>query len=109
MSRYQTLLEQYEKLKNEIEHERAMEKDRLVNLVAARVREVLEEFGLDFDVVPRGTSGSGKRKRPEPKYWNSATGQTWSGRGRPPSWMVGDDREQYRIPGSPDGQGEDST
>ncbi|KUY59002.1 MULTISPECIES: H-NS family nucleoid-associated regulatory protein [unclassified Burkholderia] len=107
MSRYQTLLERYEKLKSEIERERAIEKDRLENLVAARVRAVLQEFGFDFEVVPRKTRGLDRSKRPVPKYWNPATGQTWSGRGRPPVWMIGEDRERYRIPGSGDEQGDD--
>ncbi|WP_321798633.1 MULTISPECIES: H-NS histone family protein [unclassified Burkholderia] len=108
MSRYQTLLERYEKLKSEIERERAIERGRLENLVAARVRAVLEEFGFDFEVIPRKTPGFEKNRRPVPKYWNPVTGQTWSGRGRPPVWMVGEDRDRYRIPGTGDKQGDDS-
>ncbi|WP_196483995.1 H-NS family nucleoid-associated regulatory protein [Burkholderia territorii] len=105
MSRYRTLLERYEKLKSEIERERAVEKDRLENLVAARVRAVLQEFGFDFEVIPRNARALDRSRRPAPKYWNPATGQTWSGRGRPPAWMVGEDRERYRIPGTGDEQG----
>ncbi|NKE48635.1 H-NS histone family protein [Roseomonas frigidaquae] len=36
----------------------------------------------------------------EPKYRSPATGETWTGRGRPPEWMKGMDkaaREKFRI------------
>jgi DNA-binding protein H-NS len=46
----------------------------------------------------------GKRKpmkmvrRPvAPKYRNNVTGETWSGRGKPPKWMAGRDKAQFRI------------
>ncbi|WP_175892798.1 H-NS family nucleoid-associated regulatory protein [Burkholderia cepacia] len=99
MSRYRTLLEQYDKLKFEIEREMRAESERLEILVAARIREVLEEFGLAIDVMPRARQLPLRRERRHvaPKYWNPKTGQTWSGRGRTPSWIEGVDREQYRI------------
>ncbi|ELW9532547.1 H-NS histone family protein [Burkholderia cenocepacia] len=98
MSRYQKLLEQYEQLTQEIEREREAEAERLVNLVVERVRQVLAEFHLDIDVVPRAAQEPHRRKRPTPKYWNPETGQTWCGRGRMPLWLAGKDPERYRVP-----------
>ncbi|WP_174419457.1 H-NS histone family protein [Burkholderia diffusa] len=43
-------------------------------------------------------------RRAKAKYWNPKTGQTWSGRGRIPKWLVGRDLDAYRIAG-PTGQG----
>ncbi|MCA8023666.1 H-NS histone family protein [Burkholderia metallica] len=103
MSSYRTLLEQFDRFKvemeREMEREISQEKERVAALVATRVREVLEEFGLDIDVVPRDRYSTVARKKRiiAPKYWNPQTGQTWSGRGRTPQWIVGRDREQYRI------------
>ncbi|KWO52150.1 hypothetical protein WM28_11820 [Burkholderia ubonensis] len=100
MSRYRTLLEQYDRLKFQIEREMQMESDRVANLVANRVREVLEAFGFHMDVVPRSKEHmplATKKRSVAPKYWNPQTGQTWSGRGRQPRWLAGKDREQYRI------------
>ncbi|MCX7209982.1 MAG: H-NS histone family protein, partial [Burkholderiales bacterium] len=31
------------------------------------------------------------------KYRNNTTGETWSGRGKPPKWMAGHDKSQYLI------------
>lgn len=99
MSRYRTLLTQYDQLKFEIEREMRAESERLATVVAARVREVLEEFGFDIDVVPRNRNfrKASKGKSVAPKYRDPKTGQTWSGRGRAPIWIAGKDREQYRI------------
>ena len=32
-----------------------------------------------------------------PKYRNQATGETWTGRGKPPKWIQGQDRDQFLI------------
>jgi len=32
-----------------------------------------------------------------PKYRDPTTGATWSGRGKSPRWLLGKDREQFRI------------
>ncbi|WP_175837002.1 H-NS family nucleoid-associated regulatory protein [Burkholderia anthina] len=100
MSRYTTLLAQYDQLKFEIEREMQMEGDRVATLVATRVREVLEAFGFEMDVVPRSKQPmplATRKRTVAPRYWNPQTGQTWSGRGRTPHWIAGKDREQYRI------------
>ena len=37
------------------------------------------------------------RKPVAPKYKNNTTGETWSGRGKPPKWMAGHDKSLYLI------------
>ncbi|NCV85001.1 MAG: H-NS histone family protein [Oxalobacteraceae bacterium] len=37
------------------------------------------------------------RKPVAPKYRNDGTGETWSGRGKPPKWMAGRDKSQFLI------------
>jgi len=32
-----------------------------------------------------------------PKYRNPETGETWTGRGKPPLWIRDKDREQFKI------------
>ncbi len=36
-------------------------------------------------------------RRVPPKFWNPETGQTWSGRGRLPLWLVGKNIDEYRL------------
>jgi DNA-binding protein H-NS len=66
----------------------------------ARVREMIEEFGLTVqDVFPGRTSRASGRStgKVAPKYRDPATGQTWTGRGKPPKWIDGQNREQFLI------------
>jgi DNA-binding protein H-NS len=32
-----------------------------------------------------------------PKYRDPESGNTWSGRGKPPRWIAGQDRDQFLI------------
>ena len=50
--------------------------------------------------------GSGKGRRGKsagtgikvaPKYRNPATGETWTGRGKPPKWIQGQSRDSFLI------------
>ncbi|MFP3741092.1 H-NS family nucleoid-associated regulatory protein, partial [Burkholderia sp. SIMBA_019] len=42
--------------------------------------------------------GRPPKKAPLPaKYQDPKTGNTWSGRGKPPKWIVGKNRERFLI------------
>ena len=49
--------------------------------------------GTKTPKAKRATAG----KKVAPKYRDSATGQTWTGRGKAPKWIDGQDRTQYLI------------
>lgn len=38
-----------------------------------------------------------ERRKPEPKYMNPETGQTWSGRGKTPTWLQGRRKSRFAI------------
>lgn len=38
-----------------------------------------------------------KGRKLEPKYRDPETGKTWCGRGKTPLWLVGKDKEQFKI------------
>jgi len=44
-----------------------------------------------------GKRGSGTGAKVAPKYRDIATGATWSGRGREPTWLRGKNREDFAI------------
>jgi DNA-binding protein H-NS len=44
---------------------------------------------------PRTTKG----EKVAPKYRNPETGDTWTGRGREPSWIKGKDRQDFALKG----------
>jgi DNA-binding protein H-NS len=97
MSTYKELLQQRENLEKQIQEARQRENQEAI----AKVRGLVADFELtaeDIFGTPRkaGKAGSTGQKVP-PKYRNSATGDTWTGRGKPPKWIEGQDRAQYLI------------
>lgn len=66
-----------------------------------KVRSLVTEYGLtESDVFPpargaRSTSTAGTKVAP--KYRDPATGATWTGRGKAPKWIEGQEREKFAI------------
>ncbi|GAB3363259.1 MULTISPECIES: H-NS histone family protein [Giesbergeria] len=97
MSNYKELLKQREILEAQIKQARQAELAEAVE----KVRALVNEFQLtEQDVFPparsRGASTSAGTKV-APKYRDPATGQTWTGRGKAPKWIQGQNREQFAI------------
>ena len=95
---YQELLKQRDALELAIAAARAQELSDAIR----KARELVAEFGLSVqDVFPAGRSTSKVRKsagaKVAPKYRDPATGQTWTGRGKAPKWIDGQDRTKYLI------------
>ncbi|SDZ80904.1 MULTISPECIES: H-NS family nucleoid-associated regulatory protein [Acidovorax] len=95
MSSYKELLKQREDLERKINEARRNELSEAV----AQVRALVAEFGLTAqDVFPAGRARSASAgSKVAPKYRNPATGQTWTGRGKPPKWIQNENREQFAI------------
>ncbi len=99
MTSYKELQSQIERLQKEAEQARK-------NEIAAAIAEIHAKM-KDYDLSPEDLgfgAGAAKRKplkatrRPvAPKYRNITTGETWSGRGKPPKWMAGRDKAQFLI------------
>lgn len=101
------LLKQQDELSKRIQDARIKGRDAGIE----QIKQIMQELGItasmlgfyDVDHVPasKKTHASTFKQRRvfgpvEPKYRNPATGQTWSGRGRAPTWMV-EDRDEYLI------------
>lgn len=95
MATYRELLAQRQALDNQIDQARQRE----VSDAVAKVRSLVEEFGLtQADVF-----GSGRKARTQagrkvaPKYRDPESGLTWTGRGRQPKWIQGKNVNEYLI------------
>lgn len=82
------LIAQKAALEREIESRRTQEREEAV----ARVRAIMAEHGLTLaDLGQRQARGSSttaaKGSKVAAKYRNTATGDTWSGRGLQPKWL----------------------
>lgn len=95
MSSYKELMKQREALDQQISQARQQEMSSAV----AQVRALVAEFGLTAqEVFPSSRARSSTvGSKVAPKYRNPATGQTWTGRGKPPRWIQGQERDQFAI------------
>ena len=98
MASYKELVAQAEKLMRQAEAARKSE----ITLVVAEIRAKMAEYGItvaDLSAKVRAVKG---HKTLAAKYRNPANGDTWSGRGRVPKWLVaieaaGHKREEFAV------------
>jgi DNA-binding protein H-NS len=81
-SAYLDLLAQREALEEQIALARAAE----VGAALEQIRQLVADYELQDQRPPVLA-----------KYRNPETGDTWSGRGKPPRWIAGQDRENFLI------------
>jgi len=93
MPSYQEYQEQIAKLKELADKARRDE----ISEAKKRVQSLMSEYGLSITDLLEQKQPSKKRAAVDAKYRDTATGQTWSGRGRAPRWLDGKDKEAYRI------------
>jgi DNA-binding protein H-NS len=99
MTTYKQLVDQIEALKKQAEQVRKTELAQVIG----EIKEKMAAYGITVADL-RGGASKGKRSAVAPKYRNSKTGDTWSGRGKPPRWLVeaekgGASREKFLIKG----------
>jgi DNA-binding protein H-NS len=95
MTTYKELLQQREALESKI----AEARQREISQAVSQVRSLVAEFGLTAqDVFPTGKARSAASGgKVAPKYRDPATGKTWTGRGKAPKWIDGQDRAKFLI------------
>src|ERR1700744_4295927 len=97
MSQYADLKAQIAKLQAQAEEARRTEIDNVV----ADIRQKIAEYGLtpqDLGFAVAARRGRPPKKAPlPPKYQDPKSGNTWSGRGKPPKWIAGKNRERFLI------------
>lgn len=96
MTTYQELLKQRESLEKQIQEARKTE----LAATVATVRQLVQEYALtEADVFGshRSKQVTSEKRTVAPKYRNSVTGDTWTGRGKAPKWIEGKDRDQFLI------------
>ena len=86
------LLAQREALDAEIANIQRAEKSKIL----VQVRELVAAHGLTSQEV-FGGSKSVKTGSVAVKYRHPTTGQTWTGRGKQPKWIAGQDKAQFAV------------
>lgn len=95
MSTYKELTVQIENLQKQAAHARQSE---IANAIAD-IKEKMRDYGITMaDLGLTGAKKASKAKEPvAAKYRDSVSGATWSGRGKPPRWIAGQDRDAFII------------
>lgn len=94
MPSYKQLTAQLEKLHKEV----AAARDKEIAQTIAEIKDKIAEYDITAEELGFSSRVAAKRKKPMPaRYMDPKTGQTWSGRGRVPGWLVGKNRERFLI------------
>jgi len=94
MPSYKELIAQREQLDKQIKEAIALEKADGI----AKAKVIIEQYGLNaLDLFSRKAGAKSAGGKVAPKYRNSSTGETWTGRGKAPKWIEGRDRSSYLI------------
>ena len=98
MSKLQELIAQREALDKQIAETRKNELREAIRTVQALVAE-FDLTSADVFGNARTDKKADKRtgRKVAPKYRDPATGKTWTGRGRAPTWLEGKDKQKYLI------------
>lgn len=97
MSQYAELKAQIARLQAQADEARRTELGNVIE----EIRGKIAEYGLTAQDL--GFAVAAKRGRPPkkaplpPKYQDPKSGNTWSGRGKPPKWISGKNRERFLI------------
>lgn len=92
---YEDLMKQIEALQQQAEEARAREMEDAL----ARVRSIIAQYNLSPNEVfpPARGPRAGSGEKVAPKYRDPASGNTWTGRGKPPKWIQDKNREDFLI------------
>jgi DNA-binding protein H-NS len=98
MASYKQLTAQLEKLHKEV----AVAREKEIAQAIAEIKQKVAEYDLTAEELGFTTPRKPGRKAASAstsvaKYRNPKTGETWSGRGRSPGWLVGKNRERFLI------------
>ena len=97
MSQYAELKAQIARLQAQADEARRTELGNVIE----EIRGKIAEYGLtaqDLGFAAAARRGRPPKKAPlPPKYQDPKSGNTWSGRGKPPKWIAGKNRERFLI------------
>ncbi|THU03655.1 H-NS histone family protein [Lampropedia puyangensis] len=97
MSQLDALIQQREALDQQIN---AMRQQARADALA-QIHALVQQFELSpadiFGGPKNSRSSATAGKKVAAKYLNKETGETWTGRGKPPRWIQGQDREAFKI------------
>ena len=93
MASFREIQAQIEQLQRQAAEERKNELDSAFR----QIRQLMDEYSISIDDLQSPRKRNGPKKFGPVLFRNARTGDTWSGRGRMPNWLAGQDKEQFRL------------
>lgn len=91
MASYKELLEQRAALEKQIAEVRQREKEDAIR----EVRAIVAQYELHADDVFKNKAA--RAKKGAAKFRDPVSGKTWTGKGKAPAWIAGQDRLKFVI------------
>jgi DNA-binding protein H-NS len=93
MASFKEIQAQIEKLQRQAAEQRENELAGAVE----EIRKLMQEYGITIEDLQPARKKNGVKKSGNVQFRNAETGDTWSGRGRMPNWLAGQNKEQFRV------------
>jgi DNA-binding protein H-NS len=93
MATYKDLQAQIAKLQREAQEARANE----VSATIGQIQSIMSEFGITAEDLEGRAAKKGRKPTAKAGIKFRKGENTWSGRGRMPLWLQGQDKEKYRV------------
>lgn len=81
----------------QLQQQAAAQREQELAGAIQQIRGLMQEFGITVDDLQPSRKKNAAKKPGTAQFRNQQTGDTWSGRGRMPNWLAGQDKEKFRI------------
>jgi len=81
----------------QLQQQAAAQRDQELAGAIQQIRGLMQEFGITVDDLQSSRKKNVAKKSGTVQFRNPQTDDTWSGRGRMPNWLAGQDKEQFRV------------
>jgi DNA-binding protein H-NS len=81
----------------QLQQQAAAQREQELSGAIQQIRDLMQEFGITVDDLQTSRKKNAAKKSATVQFRNPQTGDTWSGRGRTPNWLAGQDKEQFRV------------
>jgi DNA-binding protein H-NS len=81
----------------QLQRQAAEQRDREIADALKTIHDLMQEYSISIGDLQLVRKKGAFKKSSKPLFRNPKTGNTWSGRGRMPNWLIGQDNERFRI------------
>jgi DNA-binding protein H-NS len=82
---------------DQLQRQAAEQRDHELAGAMQQIRNLMQEYGITTDDLQSVRKKGAAKKSTAVLFRNPETGNTWSGRGRMPNWLTGQDKERFRA------------